>query len=544
MNKIFKIVLLLGIVSLLGCDDLLETTPTDRISDKVVWENAENVTLYINGFYPYIDRYGNFGNSQFSGSLTEGLTETLKYGSYVPGSKAGDANNYVFTPEVMSSTGNLLNTWGTTYERIRRVNEFLVGLETYSKLDEEENKLFEGQARFFRAFLYFQLAKRHGGVILYTDMNLEKNKNRSSAEETWNLIADDLDFAAETLPVVWSEDNAGRVTKGAALAMKSRAMLYAERWQAAKDAADAVLELDTYALVDNYEDAWKGGSSESILEYNYLITGPNHTFDKDYSTFGEIENQGGSGVPTQEMVESYESKDGTVVDWSPWHVEGGTTVTPPYDQLDPRFHATVIYNGSDWMGKTMENSVDGTNGKYMGYREDTYTKGRTVTGYYLRKFRDEAHTDLVTYLSTQTWVEIRLAEVYLNRAEANYRLGNTGPALADINAVRTRAGVGLPALSGITGDDLFAAIRKERKIELAYEGHLYWDMRRWKLADDEYNNYRVHGLRISKDAAGYLYEYVDCDLQDRKFLNKTYVFPIPYSELANNSAIEQYDEWK
>nr|MBD3621067.1 RagB/SusD family nutrient uptake outer membrane protein [Sunxiuqinia sp.] len=193
---------------------------------------------------------------------------------------------------------------------------------------------------------------------------------------------------------------------------------------------------------------------------------------------------------------------------------------------------------------TMENSVDGTNGKYIGYREDTYTKGRTVTGYYLRKFRDEAHTDLVTYLSTQTWVEIRLAEVYLNRAEANYRLGNTGPALADINAVRTRAGVGLPALSGITGDDLFAAIRKERKIELAYEGHLYWDMRRWKLADDEYNNYRVHGLRISKDAAGYLYEYVDCDLQDRKFLNKTYVFPIPYSELANNSAIEQYDEWK
>ncbi len=544
MNKIFKIVLLLGIVSLIGCDDLLETTPTDRISDKVVWESAENVTLYINGFYPYIDRYGNFGNSQFSGSLTEGLTETLKYGSYVPGSKAGDANNYVFTPEVMSSTGNLLNTWGTTYERIRRVNEFLVGLETYSKLDEEENILFEGQARFFRAFLYFQLAKRHGGVILYTDMNLEKNKDRSSAEETWNLIADDLDFAAETLPVVWSGDNAGRVTKGAALAMKSRAMLYAERWQAAKDAADAVLELDTYALVDNYEDAWKGGNSESILEYNYLITGPNHTFDKDYATFGEIENQGGSGVPTQEMVESYESKDGTVVDWSPWHVEGGTTATPPYDQLDPRFHTTVIYNGSEWMGKTMENSVDGTNGKYMGYREDTYTKGRTVTGYYLRKFRDEEHTDLVSYLSTQTWVEIRLAEVYLNRAEANYRLGNTGPALADINAVRTRAGVGLPALSGITGEDVFTAIRKERKIELAYEGHLYWDMRRWKLADVEYNNYRVHGLKISKDAAGYLYEYVDCDLKDRKFLNKTYVFPIPYSELANNSAIEQYDQWK
>jgi hypothetical protein len=509
-----------------------------------VWQNEANVTLFINGFYPYIDRYGNFGTDQFNGSLTEGLTETLKYGSYVPGSKAGDANNYVFTPETMSATGNLLGAWGETYERIRRVNEFLVGLKTYSVLDEETNKLFEGQARFFRAFLYFQLAKRHGGVILYTDMNLQKDKNRSSASETWDLIAEDLDYAASVLPAEWPSNNKGRITKGAAFALKSRAMLYAERWQEAKNAADAVLALNIYALTAKYEDAWKGKNTESILEYNYLITKPYHTFDKDYSTFGEIENQGGSGVPTQEMVESYEKKDGTKVNWSAWHVAGGTTTRPPYEDLDPRFKASVIYNGSTWQGKVMENSVDGTNGKYLGYRDDTYAKGRTVTGYYLRKFRDEAHTDLITYQSTQTWVELRLAEVYLNRAEANYRLNNSGGALADINAVRTRTGVGLPALSGITGDAIFSAIRQERKIELAFEGHLYWDMRRWKLAHQEYNGYRVHGMKISKNAAGYHYEYVDCDLQDRKFLEKTYVFPVPYSELANNSAIMQYDEWK
>ena len=128
--KLFKIALLFGVASMIGCDDMLETTPTDRISDKLVWTSESNVTLYINGFYPYIDRYGNFGTApgQFNGNLTEGLTETLKYGSYVPGSKAGDANNYVFTPETMSSTGNLLNTWGDTYERIRRVNEFLVSV--------------------------------------------------------------------------------------------------------------------------------------------------------------------------------------------------------------------------------------------------------------------------------------------------------------------------------------------------------------------------------------------------------------------------------
>lgn len=543
-HRILKTTLLLGLISLIGCDDMLETTPTDRISDKLVWKSEANVTLYINGFYPYIDRYGNFGTSQFNGSLTEGLTETLKYGSYVPGSKAGDANNYVFTPETMSPTGNLLSTWKDTYERIRRVNEFLVGLKQYSVLDEETNKLFEGQARFFRAFLYFQLAKRHGGVILYTDMSLQKDKPRSSAAETWDLIASDLDYAASVLPNKWPATNTGRVTKGAVLAFKSRAMLYAERWQDAKNAADAVLDLNIYSLTAKYEDAYKGGNSESILEYNYLITGPNHTFDKDYATFGEIENQGGSGVPTQEFIESFEKKDGTKIDWSAWHVSGGTTTKPPYEDLDPRFKATVIYNGSSWMGKIMENCVDGTNGKYLGYRDDTYTKGRTVTGYYLKKYRDESHTDLITYLSTQTWVELRLAEVYLNRAEANYRLGNSGAALADINAVRARTGVALPALSGITGDAVFSAIRQERKIELAFEGHLYWDMRRWKLAHKEYNGYRVHGMKISKNADGYLYEYVDCDLQNRKFLEKTYVFPVPYSELANNSAIEQYDEWK
>ncbi len=164
------------LAGLFSCDDYLDTTPTDRISDLVIWENEKNVQLYVNGFYPYIDRYGQFGGAQFNGSLTEGLTDTFKYGSYVPGSKAGDANRYVFTPEVIGPTSNLLDVWSETYERIRRVNEFLVGLEQYSVFEEETNDLYRGQARFFRAFLYFQLAKRHDGVILYTDMNLQKDK--------------------------------------------------------------------------------------------------------------------------------------------------------------------------------------------------------------------------------------------------------------------------------------------------------------------------------------------------------------------------------
>lgn len=540
---ILKLAVLVGMAALTGCNAFLDTTPTDRVSDKIVWEDEISATLYLNTFYAYLDRYGVFGNAQFNGNMTEGLTNTFKYGSVPLGSLAGDANHYVFNPSSLSPDQNLLGIWGTTYERIRRINEFLNSLHKYSTFSPEVNAKLEAQARFFRAFLYFQLAKRHGGVILYTDLNFVKNKNRSTEAETYDLIETDLDYAASVLPKEWGASDAGRVTKGAAFAFKSRAMLYAERWDKAKASADSVFKLGLYDLTNAYTDAWKGGNSESILEYNYLRTGPSHVFDKSYAPYGEIENGGGSGTPTQEMVESYEKADGTSVDWSPWHVAGGVTVRPPYEELEPRFQATVIYNGCTWKEKVMENSVGGTKGQYADYGNNPYCQGKTTTGYYLRKLMEEKHTDY-TYNSDQTWVEIRLAEVYLNRAEANYRLGNAAAALADMNRVRTRPGVNLPSRTGLSGEDLIAAIRQERKIELAYEGHLYWDMRRWRLAHTEYNNYRCHGMKISSDGADYTYEYVDCDLQDRKFLEKTYVLPVPSTELANNSALEQYDEWK
>lgn len=436
--------------SLVGCNDFLDTTPHDSISDKVVWNDIHTATLYLNGFYPYIDRYGQFGSAQFQGNLTEGLTETFKYGSYVPGNKAGDSNNYVFTPETMSSTATCsmrgrvdmsvsavsMSSWNPCGSIPRSRRKRMLNLRR--------------QARFFRAFVYFQLAKRHGGVILYTDMNLQKNKDRSSASETWDLIASDLKYAASVLPVRWDAANKERVTRGAAWAMLARTMLYAERWQDAKDAADSVFKLQVYSLTDKYEDAFKGGNSESILEYNYLVTGPNHTFDNDYVPYGDMDNDGGKGCPTQEMVESYQSKDGKTVDWSKWH--GETTELPPYDQLEPRFAATVLYHGAQWKGHTMTNSVGGTYGQYMDYRSDTYPKGRTTTGYYLRKYLDESHTDFsVIKVSTQTWVELRLAEIYLIRAEANYRLGASGAALEDVNAVRQRPGVNLPLFRAFRG---------------------------------------------------------------------------------------------
>lgn len=521
-----------------SCNDWLDKVPqTDFVSDQIIWENEESVNLYINGFYTYIHKYGQFGENQFSGSLTESLTETFKYGSYALGNRAGHPNNYVMNPDAITSAGCLYGVWSTAYDNIRRVNQFLDLQQKYSKSSVEKNSVWEAQARFFRAYVYFQLAKRHGGVILYTDLNVTNNKARSTAQETWDLIVSDLDFATQKLPKTWDSANKGRVTKGAAFAFKSRAMLYAERWQDAYNAADSVIKLNQYGLVDDYAQAWKGNNKESILEFNYTQLGPNHTFDQYYVPFSDGYEFGALGTPTQEMVEAYEKTDGTKIDWTQWH--GKTTTSPPYDQLEPRFKATIIYKGATWKGKVMDCSVNGTNGAFMAYREQPYSYGKTTTGYFLRKLLDEKLIDVKGTKSTQTWVEIRYSEVLLNKAEAAYRLNKIGDAQTAMNEVRARVGVALPGKTS-TGAAWFNDYMNERKVELAYEGQLFWDMRRWKLADTAYTGYRVHGIKIN----GTNYEYITCDDQDRKFLKKLYVLPVPDEELKNNSLIEQYDEWK
>lgn len=526
--------------SLSSCNDWLDgVTQTTTVSDEIVWQDAANVDKNVNAFYTYLNKYGQFGEAQFQGSLTESLTDAFKYGSVSLGHRAGHPNNYVFNPEVVSPDGCLYNIWtqDLAYGSIRQINQFLEMQKQYSKFSKEQNDRWEAQARFFRAFLYFQLAKRHGGVIIYKELPSSNEKAISTAEETWKFIAEDLDFAAANLPAEWTEAvHKGRITKGAAYAFKSRAMLYAEKWQEAYDAASEVEKLNLYDLVANYADAWKGHNKEAIIEFDYnKDSGPNHTFDRYYVPQCDGYDFGGLGTPTQEMVEAYETKDGKTVDWTKWHTK--TTEVPPYANLEPRFGATIIYAGCTWKGKQMDCSVGGTNGAFMPYREQPYSYGKTTTGYFLRKLMDETLTDVKSVKSSQPWVELRFAEVLLNKAEAAYRLNKYSEAQSLMNRVRAR--VGLPGKS-TTGETWFKDYRKERKVELAYEGHLFWDMRRWKLAHIEYNNYRCHGMKIANGT----YEYVDCDGQDRKFLQKLYVLPVPTSELKNNKLAVQYDEWK
>ena len=545
--KYLIVTIIMGL-SFTSCNDFLDPDPTDRLSEKLFWQNEESTDLYLNSFYPYLSSYGNFGTSQFNnGLLTEGMTDMLKYGSYSAG--VGNANRIVFNPYfVTADQSQGLVIWTTSYERIRRVNEFLSSMSKYSTYNEDTNKRYEAQIRFIRAFLYYQLLLRTNTVRIFDKLPDGNSKPLSPESDCWDFVEQDLDYAIQNLPVQWDATRSGRITKGAALAMKSRAMLLAKRWEKARAAASEVINLQdngslVYELNKDYKNAFKSyfdnGNKESILEFRYKLPAPYHSFDRDFAPGGDWANNGGSACPTQEMVEEYELATGGKADWSKWHSK--TTETPPYSLLEPRFHASVLYNGASWKNRKIETFVDGKDG-YIDYGFQANTNGKTTTGYYLRKYLDESIADISTTYSAQPWIEIRLAEVYLNLAEACAMLGSTYDKDAN-NAIRTiRERVKLP-YTDLTGEELMKAIRHERKVELAYEGFYYWDLRRWRMADSILDGARFHGLKITQSGTTLTYEYIDCDKEDRKFPERFYNFPIPTTEIANNLAISQINLW-
>jgi hypothetical protein len=553
IKNIYLIILLAATLGMTSCNSYLDETPTTAASDKLVWSNSQYAQLAVNDFYHYLYYLGSFASTDCVAGLTESLTDEFKYGS-------SNYNALCFIPSEIAYGGSTLTAnyvdvylgnWGSLYEYIRRVNEAIYKMSKYSSFTDDVNKSLMGQMRFFRGFLYFNLMKRYKQVILY-DENLDKytrNTALSPADSCWSFIEKDLEYAGENLSVSTTPNDG--ITSGAAYAMLSRAMLYAERWAVAKSAAEKVMKMG-YSLTSEYADAFKTGSSESILEYDFdsKTYKTNHSFDGTYAPGGDHKTQaeggdgnsdiGGYGTPTQEMVESYELKTGGFPDWSTWHTTEGTTETPPYANLEPRFQASILFNGASWKGRTIQPYVGGQDG-WCTWLTDASPEGRTTTGYFLRKLVDESHHFYTTQNSTQPWIVLRYAEVLLNYAEACYHSNDEADANTAVKAIRAR--VGLP-YSSKSGTALMAAIRQERKVELAFEDLYYWDMRRWGLSNTAFSNYRTHGLKIEKSGSDFVYTYVETDRKDREFPSKMYRFPLPQSEIENNTAITQFDEWK
>lgn len=535
-----------------SCTDLLDMTPTNLVSDKTMWEKTETAEWAVNSLYTYV--YSVMANQSVVG-LTESLTDMMKYGSYNYNSLAFVPSEFAYGEDhtIKATYVNAyMGYWGTRYSQITKINEAYSNLKKHGKMSDTDKTRLEAEIRFMRAYVYFDLVKRYKEVIIY-DENMDaivKDKALSTEEQAWDFIQADFDFAADKLPV--KEDAKGRLDRGAAYAMLTRTMLYAKRYDAVISASEAIAKLG-YDLEKKYSDSYSktvaSGNVEAILQYLFnRAENITHLFDFYYTPGGDFtmygETGGGYGTPTQELVESYELATGGFPDWSDWH-DVGVTRTPPYALLEPRFQATVLYNGSQWKGREIQPWLGGADG-FCEWNVEPEPNGRTTTGYYLRKMVDETHNVIQYTSGVQPFTVIRYAEVLLNRAEALYKTGKEGDANDIVNRIRDR--VSLPALS-VDGEELMAAIRQERKVEFAFEGLWYWDLRRWGIAHEKYplglSGYMVHGFKITKDEEGnFSYDYISVDDQKRNFPQRLYRFPLPAAELNNNGSVNQFPEWK
>lgn len=400
-----------------------------------------------------------------------------------------------------------------------------------------------GEMKFIRAFIYFRLIRSYGGVPIIEevfDINSDwSGVKRNSYDECVDYIIKDLDEVITVLPDRPSERN--RASANAARALKSRVLLYAasplnnpsndrEKWQKAADAAKELFDKG-YSLSDNYRDMF------------FDVTNDEYIFAKEYSeTYSHWAGRntaspgdGGLGfaTPTQNMVDAYETIDGEIpiLDTKTGEVNPNSIYDPknPYKNRDPRFYDCIYYNGSTSIeGRVVETYQDGA---------DMQTQDMTLTGYYLRKFVDESEPVSESYHYTMPYPFFRLAEIYLNYAEAEYHLGNEDVAREYVNKVRARKSVNMPPIDE-TGSTLLERIYHERQIELAFEGHRFFDLRRWRIADKN----PLYGLIINKTEDGFSYERFMVSLASREtdWKDAFFLLPIHYQEIQkSNNSLEQ-----
>ena len=527
---------------LTSCHDLLEKDPTDSYSETGAWSSESSLDMYVTYLYKPLNGLSNFSSL----SLTDGYTDLVKYGNGVP--QTWSAHNKILLQQnTITSDNNPMSSWGL-YTDIFRENVFLRDAGIYgNKFSEDFLNIRIAEIRFIRAVNYARMIRIFGGVILRDETNGvdsegQKDKARATEAESWDFVLKDLEFAARHLPKEWDSKWDGRLTKGAAYAYMCRTALFAKRWDVAITAADEIKKLNKYDLMDNYEDVFKvAGNKEIIFSIAYKIPDMPHYFDRYFAPDGK---QGiRRAVPTSELVDSYDMADGTPFSWS------GSMANDPYVGREPRFYASIIYNGATWKEKKIYTYVDAENG-FAAYRDNMNPgEKQTVTGYFIRKYLQENNADFDDKGSDQFWIEMRYAEVLLNLAEAlaeqDYSK-NQDDALEALNEVRER--VNLPKRTTEEApdkDSFMKLLRKERICELAFEGFRYWDLRRWRLAGEVIDGKQAHGTKITKkDDNTYTYEQVSCDDNiNRFFPERYYLLPIPVDELQNNPLCENNAPW-
>ena len=413
-------------------------------------------------------------------------------------------------------------------------------------------RMWRAEARFLRAYFHFELLKRYGPIPIVTSTlsingNYE-NTPRPTMKEVVDFIAKECDIAADTLELTpWRNvnDAFGRATKGAALALKSRLLLYAASplyvdfgdtneankptdvalWKSAADAAKAVIDLNQYELASSYADLFKNDfqNKEYIFVRRYAA---NSDFEK--SNFPVSFGGKGGTNPSQNLVDDYEMLDGTPFDWN-----DPAKAAQPFENRDARLGATILMNMAPFKGKKVATYPEGA--------DASPNPNATKTGYYLRKFLNE-DVNIQTGGSSSGHVVplFRLAEIYLNYAEALNECDPTNPDIAlYLNKVRNRAS--LPNVSALSQEQMRTVIQHERRVELAFEEHRSWDVRRWKIASSTLGA-PLMGVQIERKPLGG-YTYMPVKVEQRVFQPKMYWYPIPQSEVLKLKQWKQNNGW-
>jgi hypothetical protein len=537
MKNFIIIALLLSVIGLSSCKKFLDLAPNENITEDQDFSTAIQAEAFVNNIYSVLPtsqtRYRD-GFTTLDCLSDEGAPTFWNEG------KAFNGGGY------STSSNPIGNIWANSYRGIRKCSillERLPDVPASSPEDIEIKNRLRGEALFCRAFLYFDILKFYGAFpILDKRVAIDDpfQQKRNTYEECVAFMVKDLDEASNILATSYPANLLGRATKGMCLALKSRLLLYAAsplntvdnqtKWQQAANAAKAVIDLNIYPLYnvkanksDNYKDIFNVFANSEIIWFRNLGNGK--AFEQNYYPPGL--SGWANIVPTQNLVDEYQMANGKDIT----DPTSGYDPAKPYVNREPRFYATIWYNGSvigNYTITAKTGGLDGINGANVN----------TTTGYYTAKFCDGSVS--LTSGSGRQMMSIwfRIGEMYLNYAEAANE-ANAAPSADPLiynymNLIRNRAGIpDLPA--GLTKDDMRKAIRRERRVELCFEEHRFFDDRRWKLPSSA----PVFAYRWNAEGTSYTKEQIET----RPFDQKMWYMPIPQAELNIAQGVAQNTGW-
>lgn len=531
-----------GIIS--SCDmDVLNIAPADRFTEDAVWSDKALIEAFIGNTYRTIPsglRYSLYGLSVVVDE------NNARSNSWAWSVWAGNLNPDDLR-EVDYWTGDNsrnINYW----QPINRTNIFFENIdrEREVEIDEATMNRMKGEMKVIRAYSYFKLISLFGGVPLITktfSLDDDFKMQRNSFDEVMAFVLKELDEAIPLLPLEYDNPNKGRITKGAAMAVKSRALLYRasplnnpqndqQRWREAADAAKAIIDLGKYQLFPDYRTMFL---EEQIYNNEMIWQRPYNQFDSPEAVYVELSlypngyNGFGQVHPLHNLVEDYETTNGLLPKDDPKYDPQN-----PYTNRDPRFYASILYDGAPFQGREVETFLPGGLDSNEG---PVSAWNATQTGYYQLKFANEKIVNPSSNNMSQTpWTFFRYAEILLNYAEASYFLGDEATAREYVNMVRSRESVNMPPVTE-SGEALFERIVNERRIELVFEEHRWFDIRRWKIlpqvADEDLTR-----MIIRKNPDG-TKQYEVAFWKEGNFNEANYLLPIPQSEINKNGMLEQ-----